>query len=264
MKNLAIRTPLALIATSLLAFGAAGCPETPNPNATAGYCDGSGCFECDANKHCWQIPNSKCGSDTDCSAGAVCTSIGCALPCSVQSQCGDNEICVTGYCAPAGFTDVHKFSPATACQTDAGCEATEFCESGKCVPRCKSDDDCGPDSVCAPCGKCQPKGKPATCGASQNYCSEQVSCGTGKSCVNNLCRLQCKNTDACPVGQICSSGLCIDDPSPAKPACVLNRQCDGGLCINGYCHDACATSVQCGNGELCQMSICQPDFTPAK
>jgi hypothetical protein len=66
------------------------------------------------------------------------------------------------------------------------------------------------------------------------------------------------------VGQVCSGGLCADDPSPAAPECVVGLDCGAGACINGYCHAACTTSLECGFGSLCQVGVCQPDYHPAQ
>jgi hypothetical protein len=249
--------------TGLVAF-ATGCPSEPN-HGVSGYCDDSGCFECDLDKHCWPIPNPKCSSDLDCQSGSLCTSIGCARACSVATDCAEGESCVTGFCAPGGFSKVTPFQPTTGCTADTDCQAEQLCSAGACIAKCKSDDDCGPDSVCTACGKCEPKGVPATCGAAPMFCSEQVGCGTGKSCVNNRCHAVCASSESCPVGQVCSSGLCLDDPAPAKPECKLDLDCgaSSGICINGYCHALCKTGAECSQGALCQMGVCQPDYTPA-
>lgn len=255
------RSKVLIVALSFLAVAATGCPSDRN-RAQTGYCDDSGCYQCDGDKSCWPVPNARCSTDADCSGGTRCTSIGCALPCVTDVACADGEQCVTGFCSPEGFPKVTPYTPPTGCEADTDCESDEYCKGGTCVPRCKSDDDCGPDSVCAPCGKCQPKGVPATCGAQPMFCSDSVPCGSGKQCVNNACHLQCSDGATCPVGQICESGICTDDPNPAKPACVLDLDCAGGICINGYCHDQCKTSAECGTGALCQMSVCQPDYNP--
>jgi hypothetical protein len=255
--------PVVAISGILVAF-AAGCPSHHHRHGVSGYCDDSGCYECDLDKHCWPIPNAKCTGPDSCAGGTVCTSIGCAKACSLVTDCAEGEACVTGFCAPGGFSKVSPYLPPTTCSGDSGCKSDEVCDAGSCIPRCKSDDDCGPDAVCAECGKCQPKGIPATCGAAQLFCSEQVGCGTGKSCVKNRCHAQCTSSATCAVGQLCKDGLCIDDESPAQPACMLDLQCSDGVCINGYCHDRCKTSAECGAGALCQMGVCQPDYNPAK
>jgi len=250
--------------TGIVAF-ATGCPSDHRHSGVSGYCDDSGCYECDLDKHCWPIPNPKCSSDADCTGGSMCTNIGCTWACVADSDCADNESCVTGYCAPSGFIKVTPYVPPTTCASDSDCKADELCSAGSCIAKCISDDDCGPDNVCTACGKCEPKGVPATCGEVPMYCSEDVSCGNGKTCVKNRCHAQCTTSTSCPIGQICDGGICLDDPAPAKPECVFDLDCaDGGSCINGYCHAQCKTSAECGQGALCQMGVCQPDYTPAK
>lgn len=251
-----------MIAASLVvAIGLAGC-TTENKNAGRAYCDETGCYKCDINDDCWPIPNQKCTSDSECSANQKCTTIGCADLCSSDADCaGDDVICVTGFCVPWGFTKVKPYAPTLPCTDDSGCATDEFCDAGACKPKCTSDDDCGPDKVCSSCGKCQPKGTPATCGAIPMFCSNEVPCGSGKTCQTGRCHFQCSTSDICPVGQLCSGGLCTDDPSPASPECALDLDCTDGACINGYCHPGCTTSAECGPGALCQMGICQPDYT---
>ncbi len=255
-------TVILVAAVSGLVLLATGCPDDHRHGAS-GYCDDSGCYECDFDKRCWPIPNPKCGSDAECTGGAFCTSIGCARACAADGDCQAGEACVTGYCAPSGFVKVTPFQPATGCAADSDCKSDELCSAGACIAKCKSDDDCGPDSVCTACGKCEPKGVPATCGTTPLFCSDQVGCGTGKSCVKGRCHAQCTSSTSCAVGQVCQAGLCLDDPAPAKPECKLDLDCSDGSCINGYCHALCKTSQDCGPGALCQMGVCQPDYTPA-
>ncbi len=254
--------PMPVLTFTLLALGVAGCTER-NPRAAA-YCDNQGCYQCDVEKNCWPVDNQKCSSDAQCASGTQCTTIGCAHPCKADADCGGGDLCITGFCAPSGFGTVSPYVPPAACSNDSGCKAEEFCNGGQCVPRCKSDDDCGPDSVCTACGKCEPKGVPATCGTTPSFCSDTTACGSGKTCIKNRCHLQCTSSAACAVGQVCSSGLCVDDPNPAAPECVVSLDCSGGACINGYCHAACTTSAECGTGALCQVGVCQPDYHPAQ
>jgi hypothetical protein len=244
--------------------GSVGCPSDYRMGGATAYCDDSGCYECDGDKKCWPVRNPKCARDTDCEPNSVCTNIGCSKACSSSTDCNESEACVTGYCAPNGFSKVTPFTAPTVCTDDAGCKSDEFCNNGSCALRCKSDDDCGPNSVCTPCGKCQAKDVPATCGAQPIFCSDSIPCGAGKTCLKNRCHVQCKEATICPVGQICSSGLCLDDPSPATPQCFLNLECPDGVCINGYCHSKCTISEECSQYSLCTMGVCQPDYNPVK
>lgn len=256
--------PFHIALVTLVAIGLlAGCHDR-NCGLKTAYCDDSGCFECDENKNCWPVPNKKCVSDDECNVGDKCTNIGCAALCTSDDQCTGDNICVGGFCAPSGFTTVEPFVPPTSCEGDQDCGSDEFCEAGKCLAKCKSDDDCGTDMVCSSCGKCQPKGTPATCGDTQLYCSDTVACGDGKSCMNNRCHYTCTGSETCPIGQVCDSGLCQDDPSPSSPECSLDLDCADGSCINGYCHISCGVTADCGQGELCMMGICQPDYHPVK
>ena len=248
---------------ALAALIVSGC-TTENHNAGYGYCDETGCYQCDLGDNCWAIPNERCSMAADCATGA-CTSIGCAADCASDTECADGESCVDGFCAPWGFTKVTPLIPPTSCTADTDCQADQFCEtdSGVCKAKCTSDEECGPGMVCSACGKCQPKGTPATCGTVPTFCSDAVPCGAGKSCQQGRCHFQCTATDSCPVGQVCAAGLCTDDPSPTVPQCALDLDCGDGSCINGYCHISCKTSGDCGAKNVCQMSVCQPDYSAA-
>jgi hypothetical protein len=260
-RNQMIRLTI-LSALAVGAMLATGC--SPRHGEGRAYCDNTGCYKCDVDDNCWPIPNKKCTANAQCGANMMCTNIGCAIPCSSKDQCSDGENCVTGFCAPGGFGKINPYVPPTSCKLDTDCTSDELCESGSCIPKCKSDDDCGPDKVCSSCGKCQPKGVPATCGSSQVFCSSTVPCGASKSCIKSRCHFTCTSSDACPVGQVCATGVCQDDPAPAKPECSMDLDCATGSCINGYCHPSCELSKDCSGSELCLNKICQPDYNPTK
>jgi hypothetical protein len=231
------------------------------------YCDDSGCYRCAAGTtNCEALAKWSCTSDQDCGGkGIICTNVGCTNTCGGDNDCADGWTCVGGYCSPDAALRPTPYLPSATCTEDAQCRADQYCnrEQARCSDKCKSDDQCAPGTVCAECGKCQPKDLPATCGQAKVYCSETVACGEGKSCVQGRCHFQCEGTGPCPVGQLCSEGLCKDDPAPAAPECALNLQCENGTCVNGYCHAVCESSAECGFGALCLIGICQPDYQPS-
>ena len=251
--------PLAgLLALTLVAV--AGCQ--PDEHGVRTYCDDTGCYRCDHNDDCSQIPNRRCTADSQCKDSQRCTTIGCAKACTTDHQCDKDDHCTNGFCAPKGFNDVKPYVAPKSCAKDTDCDDGQVCgDTKKCQAACKSDDQCGPNKVCAPCGKCQQKGVPATCGANIKYCSTQGSCGIGKSCEANRCHFNCTTSNTCPTGQVCSDkGYCKDDPDPKNAECALDLDCTDGACINGYCHPSCKTSLECGDNELCLMGACQPDY----
>ena len=250
---------------ALAVFVASGC-TTPNENAGYGYCDDSGCYQCDLDDACSPIDNPRCDSNAQCTSGTTCTNIGCAADCATDDDCPKDEACVSGFCAPRGFSRVTPATPRATCsaETEAtDCAADEFCDRGRCKARCTSDEECGPGKVCAPCGRCQPDDQPATCGSQPVFCSEDTPCGDEKTCKRGRCHFDCTASETCPLGQICQARLCVDDPAPANPECALDLDCADGRCINGTCHPGCKTRDDCGQGHVCQLGICQPDYAPA-
>ncbi|MCC6751197.1 MAG: hypothetical protein IT371_26330 [Deltaproteobacteria bacterium] len=249
----------------VLALAVSGC-ELSHDAVARGYCDPSGCYQCDRHDSCWTVPVPPCTAEASCAEGASCTQLGCLSGCLGGGSCGDGTACVDGLCVPAGFERARPIAPAQRCSDDGGCAKEQYCgEAGRCVDRCRSDEQCGPGMVCQPwCGKCQPKGVPATCGSARVYCAGESSCGTGKTCVSGRCHFQCGlASEACPVGQTCQGGTCADDVAPRSPQCALDLHCGGGQCINGYCHASCTQRESCGARALCNLGVCQPDYHPA-
>ena len=246
-----------ILCFSLFSLWTIGCSPKHEHNSGEMYCDDSGCFQCSYEGECWRTQ--ACSADEECPDGFTCTEVGCMLECELSGECL-SPIYHLDDPDPINIPDP---SPKN-CEDDEGCDVDHFCDEGVCTPRCQSDDDCGSDMLCSSCGKCQPKGIPATCGASQIFCTEGISCGPGKTCLNNRCHYECADSSTCGVGQICSEGLCIDDPAPATPECILNYDCQNGTCINGFCHAQCEQSFQCGSESLCIMSVCQADYNPVQ
>jgi hypothetical protein len=277
-----------LIAAScvFLMGGQSGCAGCDNPQAGhPGYCDSTGCYECSGPADCWRVsgPPTACRSAAECAEGEKCTNLGCFVVCADDSTCLNGATCNGEFCVPDGV-DVHPTGPGTnpddspstepvpeSCAADEECQRADpvlVCDNGKCVEACASNDDCPPDYVCAPCGKCTPKDTP-TCGDLRVYCdaTKPGSCGANRACLTGHCHVTCDAAAACPVGQVCLSGVCVDDPSPKNPQCVLNKDCaNGAFCINGYCHAAC-TGESCGSAETCStgggnQGVCMPDYRP--
>lgn len=258
-------TPRALVMSTALLGGIALVTSCTEANPTfRSFCDAQGCYQCARGSSCTKVPNKPCSANAQCSAGQTCTTIGCAASCSGDRGCHGDLVCVKGYCVPDGFKTVKPKQSVKSCKADADCSSDEYCgANGTCVTKCRSDDECAPGTVCnASCGKCQPADRPASCGVVPSFCSSAVKCGDGKRCRANRCHFACGDKTKCPVGQVCRSGLCIDDPAPADPECVLDIDCTNGSCINGYCHARCSGSSECGFGMLCQMGVCQPNYYP--
>lgn len=74
---------------------------------------------------------------------------------------------------------------------------------------------------------------------------QEDSVGNG---VGNACR-SCNGNEACPLGQTCQQGACVE--------CTSSAQCNGEVCVDGGCVP-CSASVACESG-LCNtaVGVCQ-------
>lgn len=235
----------------------------PKDGDRCGYCDDSGCYGCDGD-YCWPIENPQCNDEVTCGVNEICTEFGCATMCSFDADCNLGENCLPeGYCGPVE-------NPEIRCATDEDCGNGTICEMSEtlgyltCTPGCQSDDECQEGYVCASCGRCVPEDNPV-CGDSKVFCDSNDDCGSKVCSVDQKCALTCDIGDPlCPTGQICSEGVCIDDPAPVSPECVFSHQCESSqVCINTYCHDTCTADGQCGYGEFCDLGVCKADYRPA-
>jgi hypothetical protein len=250
---------------ALMAIPVGGCRSSEECNLCPGYCDDSGCYACTDDDTCWPVDNQPCNGGTQCGANEYCADWGCARVCSFDEDCAIGEQCLpAGYCGPED--DV-----GTPCETHADCGNGMFCHDGLCEEGCQSDDDCPGDEVCAACGECQPPDNPV-CGEYKELCETSADCGADRDC-NDLgrCAYECDGADpTCPLGQVCESGLCVDDPAPSSPECLTAADCDavshctanGCLCVNTYCQPLCEIDDDCLWGQFCHLGVCKADYRP--
>jgi len=263
----------------LTVSGCIGCGEE---EVYPGYCDTTGCYSCSGPNQCWPVSHNACGTDNECPAGQKCTDIGCTAACTSDAECENGEVCdgTTNLCAPAGVSpkpinpnpNPDPIQTPESCTTDEECQKADpalVCDNGKCIDACTSDADCPEGYVCAACGKCTPEATP-TCGDATIYCdvNDASSCGANRACLAGNCHITCDASTACPIGQICQAGVCVDDPSPQSPQCVFDANCTAlgqqAKCINGYCHPLCTEDANCGPAEVCKAGVCMPDYRPAQ
>src|SRR5262245_40298015 len=113
-----------------------------------GYCDDSGCYTCmdTAHTQCWSLPHDACGASNQCSAGQVCTNIGCCNSCHADTDCRKGERCTTdAYCAPNDVQTTPISLPRSSepsCTTDKQCAAGQLCNAGVCSASCSSSSQC--------------------------------------------------------------------------------------------------------------------------
>jgi peptidoglycan-associated lipoprotein len=122
--------------------GLGGCPKPPPyPNCKTdeqckakdercvfGQCQQ--CIEdadCAAGQKCEKnvcVDKPECSQNSDCPGESVCSKGACVAPpkaCSIDQECGENEICKDGHCA------------APECKTDGDCSAEQACQQRRCV-----------------------------------------------------------------------------------------------------------------------------------
>lgn len=247
----------ALHASTLLLVAAlgAGCDHDTD-GAAFGDCNGSGCFGCTDNtmQSCWPLPYDPCKSDAECSPGHVCTTLGCAETCTTADDCRPGEVCTAaGYCAPSNA----KTTPVGGNPTNPNNPGNPPISSEPGVIPCLLDSHCYPGQACV-AGKCTHS---PTCGIPATMCNKAADCGAGRDCLEGKCHATCAGS-GCPIGQVCSSGLCIDTPN--RFDCVFDYQCGAASrCINRVCHPLCGVDAQCGKGEFCDSGVCRADIRPA-
>lgn len=224
--------------SALLLAALGGCDRDADLKTAVGDCNESGCFGCldDSKRACWPLPYEPCDQAGQCKDGAVCTNHGCATVCKADADCRPAEKCTTdGFCAPTGAA-THPMTPGTTqtCAVDADCGGGYACLNGSC-------------------------GHALSCGIPSLLCASDEQCGTGRSCDSGACHALCPS-GACPIGQACNAGLCVD-AAPPKAECLIDFDCGPAhRCINAACHPLCATDSQCGRMAFCDAGVCRADM----
>ena len=211
--------------------------------------------------------------DVECEPGLVCDALddgeckppfGLCEPCELNSQCGENNLCVT-------FADVDRLSACTtSCADDpnscpegyvcggVGAEAIPQCipEILTCIDRCVGV-RCDADEFCDPLnGSCFPVVEPC------DACTNDAECGgNGARCLG-LEGPPCSTDDDCDASEFCNDGVCFSgrcgidclaDPFICPEDYTCYNLADGGaqcLPINLACVDRCS-AVDCSEGFNC-------------
>lgn len=142
------------------------------------------------------------------------------------------------------------------CASHDECAAGEACVDGRCVPRVDAGGSDAGGGACAPsracgsecCSEAELCGTNARCCAAEDLCGGACCEGAGRTCVADVCVLDCGGSAACGEGddavccgsdQVCLLGECVDPGAP------------------------CAGPFDCGSGEYCEASLgrCLPRAT---
>lgn len=204
-----------------------GCDEgahhcDPNPEACDAANDCFGQEVCASSGHCIEPgppPGSPCNSDAECAAWMSCLLGQCSRgDCVEDGDCQRNFACDRNQCV------------RVACSRDADCSGGEVCRDRECREvRCVADDECGAQAVCSggTCHavECRNEGQCPPCSlcTAEHRC--ESLCREGESCfgfasaspprfIVHLCKepgeLTCTSSTACPLGQRCLGGRCVD------------------------------------------------------
>ena len=225
MKHLWILFSLALA----LCLGA-GCGDDPveNANGSAG-------------------PLGVCSSANPCPDGQFCFNGICALGCTNDGNCADNQYCDTEWSMTCQNKEV------TTCP-ETPCASSQICQNGlcstpppptMCMPRADGLDGCEENAICI--------GEEDGMGGQDNSCYTFPPCSQDGTCPVGTSGAVC-NTDLIPnKGRICLTGLCKDaSHCPSNWHCVrFNPNDPVGFCGNGGPGAPCSEPAHC-NDMMCQ------------
>ena len=106
-------------------------------------------------------------------------------------------------------------------------------------------------------------------------CVETYQCPIGNVCTDGLCtkdddvinpggsggNAECDASSDCPFGQYCESGSCVSAGGIciSDSDCAAGYRCDDFICIPGTGGSACTYDFECDSGEVCEDGRCTSD-----
>lgn len=241
-------------------------------NATlVSYCNGAG--------SCPPVQQQACGPQFKCDS----TGTRCNGNCTVDSDCGFQQFCSAGVCAPL-------LGNGKACGAPTQC-ASSYCVDGVCCDsscsgQCEACNLTGSEGTCTPVTGA-PTGIRPPCASDGSVCAGTCngvntdqctypdkgkncragSCAAGvatlaaacsgdgrcpleilqscgtNACSGSICGGGCTADIDCPSTEFCAGGVCIAKLGIGK-VCSADSQCSGGHCVDGFCCDSACTG-QC-------------------
>ena len=190
-------------------------------------------------------------------AAVAMDAVDVVTPTDIAPDLGPDDVRVPGVCR--GDDDCAGSPDGAVCDPDTrrcvGCTATrnacgagQYCDTAmrRCLSGCQDDDACRAastgDGGVARSLRCDPSSR--ACVA----CVVDAHCPAGTLCVGNVCVAGCNPGRACPTGQSCCNGGCVD-PQANTAHC-------------GGCGQSCSVanaSAACANG-TCAVGMCMAPF----
>ncbi|MCY0993757.1 hypothetical protein OV203_41855 [Nannocystis sp. ILAH1] len=190
-------------------------------------------------------PNAPCSAANACPDGQFCWNGICAIGCTSDGDCAENQFCATD-------TDMLCHNKEVTTCPEVPCAEGQVCKSGfcstpppptQCTPS-PVDDGCESNAVCF-----QESEDKASC-YTLPYCSQDDTCPTGTE------GAVCNNGLLPDKDKICLIGLCTEVANcPADWKCVKDQP----NAVVGYCSDG-GTFAPCSTNEDCASNVCDLPF----
>src|SRR3989337_2111119 len=150
-----------------------------------------------------------CGNDKYCSMGNICKKNKCEPGCRDDSNCYQEQKCVTSKSKKFGFL-TRKECTAQQCSIDSDCgSGLVKCLDGQCAANCTYRTGSKWGFGCEEGGQiCDKQNRVCKAGCDQNY-----PCPAGQLCsadgTDGTCVPGCNNSHPCPAGQLCTNKSCV-------------------------------------------------------
>lgn len=181
-----------------------------------GECDGDGACKLAQGESCTVMVEGVATDDNTLCAGNICEDGICRRGlgggCVVDQDCGLLYDCFMNYSKTKGTCKLH---PGNACKESDDC-IHNFCGDGSCV-KC---DASVPEKMCPAGYFCQDT--IYTC-QSTSGCADDDNCGSGKTCLVNICVANCEEDNdnykskPCADGELCVNDFCVREDALIDP-----------------------------------------------
>lgn len=220
---------------------------------------------------CPAVGSRPCDTDAECPDGR-CREGACGPFCELDAECGTEQLCRDGTCAPRpqcavtadcarGFTCADG---QCRCPSSDVCARNQLCIQGRCEvqPACRSDADCARSGL-----RCE-----LTQGLCIPPCTSPAQCAPGLDpnaaallyqCFQGACLRRCTTDATCGSGLICQDGLCAQARCTTRSDCPPNAYCTSatqGRCVE---FQLCASTSECAPNHVCERfpdAQCPPGF----